>query len=106
MGGAYAVDSLRIEKGYRHWSHEMDTETSPWEARLGFTVDLNKVYIIIYTYIHGIDPLNRFKVSHYRNYKTMSYVGVMHSAKPSLIHFSYNVTSFNHVPMIIIEIQC
>ncbi|XP_064388313.1 pyruvate dehydrogenase phosphatase regulatory subunit, mitochondrial-like isoform X2 [Halichondria panicea] len=42
MGGAYAVDSLRIEKGYRHWSHEMDTETSPWEARLGFTVDLNK----------------------------------------------------------------
>ncbi len=43
MAGAYAIDSLRMEKGYRHWSHELDTETSPWEARLGFTVDLNKV---------------------------------------------------------------
>lgn len=43
MGGAYAVDSLRMEKGYRHWGHELDTETTPWEARLGFTVDMNKV---------------------------------------------------------------
>jgi len=43
MGGAYAVDSLRLEKGYRHWGHELDTETNPWEARLGFAVDMKKV---------------------------------------------------------------
>ena len=45
VGGAYAVDSLRMEKGYRHWGHELDTETTPWEARLGFAVDMNKVCI-------------------------------------------------------------
>ena len=42
-GGMYAVDSLRMEKGFRHWGHELDTHTTPWEARLGFIVDMEKV---------------------------------------------------------------
>ena len=42
-GGMYAVDSLRMEKGFRHWGHELDTHTIPWEARLGFIVDMEKV---------------------------------------------------------------
>ena len=37
------MDSLRMEKGYRHMGHELDSETSPLEARLMHTVDLNKV---------------------------------------------------------------
>ena len=41
--GMYAVDSLRIEKGYRG-GHELDTETSPWEARMGFAMDMEKVF--------------------------------------------------------------
>ena len=44
LAGAYAVDSLRLEKGYRHWGHELDTETTPLEAGLGFAVDMSKVY--------------------------------------------------------------
>ena len=44
LAGAYAVDTLRLEKGFRHWGHELDTETTPWEAGLGFAVDMNKVY--------------------------------------------------------------
>ena len=43
LAGAYAVDTLRLEKGFRHWGHELDTETSPWESGLGFAVDMNKV---------------------------------------------------------------
>ena len=43
LAGAYAVDTLRLEKGFRHWGHELDTETTPWEAGLGFAVDMNKV---------------------------------------------------------------
>ena len=43
LAGAYAVDTLRLEKGYRHWGHELDTETTPLEAGLGFAVDMNKV---------------------------------------------------------------
>jgi len=42
-GGYYAIDSLRIEKAYRHWGGELDTGTTPWEAGLGFTVDIGKV---------------------------------------------------------------
>lgn len=43
LAGSYAMDSLRLEKGYRHWSHELDSETSPLEARLMHAVDLEKV---------------------------------------------------------------
>ena len=44
--GMYAVDSLRIEKGYRHWGHELDTETTPLEARLSFAVKMDKVHLL------------------------------------------------------------
>ena len=43
LAGAYALDTLRLEKGFRHWSHELDTETTPLEAGLGFAVDMKKV---------------------------------------------------------------
>jgi len=43
-GGYYAIDSLRIEKAYRHWGGELDTATTPWEAGVGFTVDMKKVF--------------------------------------------------------------
>ena len=43
LAGAYSVDTLRLEKGYRHWGHELDTETTPLEAGLDFAVDMNKV---------------------------------------------------------------
>ena len=43
LAGAYAVDTLRLEKGFRHWGHELDTETTPLEAGLDFAVDMSKV---------------------------------------------------------------
>jgi 4-methylaminobutanoate oxidase (formaldehyde-forming) len=42
MGGYFAINSLRMEKGYRHWSHDIGEEDTPYEAGLGFAVKLDK----------------------------------------------------------------
>jgi 4-methylaminobutanoate oxidase (formaldehyde-forming) len=41
-GGYRAIDSLRLEKGYRVWGADITTEDSPFEAGLGFAVKLDK----------------------------------------------------------------
>jgi glycine cleavage system T protein len=40
--GYKAIDSLRLEKGYRYWSSEISPDYSPYEAGLGFAVKLTK----------------------------------------------------------------
>ena len=40
--GRAAFGSLRLEKGYRAWGHEMTTEHDPYEAGLGFAVRKQK----------------------------------------------------------------
>ena len=40
--GYRAIDSLRLEKGYRFWSTDVGPETTPDEAGLGFCVKLDK----------------------------------------------------------------
>lgn len=40
--GYRAVDSLRLEKGYRYWSAELTPEYTPYEAGLGWCVRLGK----------------------------------------------------------------
>lgn len=40
--GYYAIDSLRIEKGYRAWSRELTPDTNPFEAGLSFACKLNR----------------------------------------------------------------
>jgi len=40
--GYRAIESLRLEKGYRAWAGEINTETNPYEAGLGFAVALKK----------------------------------------------------------------
>ena len=41
-GGYKAIDSLRLEKGYRVWGSDITPEDSPFEAGLGFAVKLDK----------------------------------------------------------------
>jgi 4-methylaminobutanoate oxidase (formaldehyde-forming) len=41
-GGYRAIDSLRLEKGYRVWGSDLTAETNPYEAGLGFCVKLDK----------------------------------------------------------------
>ena len=40
--GYRAIDSLRLEKGYRYWSGEITPDYTPYEAGLGFAVKLDK----------------------------------------------------------------
>jgi glycine cleavage system aminomethyltransferase T len=40
--GYHAMDSLRIEKGYRSWGHDIGSEDTPLEAGLGFAVAFKK----------------------------------------------------------------
>ncbi|WP_206378112.1 FAD-dependent oxidoreductase [Sneathiella limimaris] len=40
--GYHAMDSLRLEKAYRHWGHDITDEDTPLEAGLGFTVKWDK----------------------------------------------------------------
>jgi glycine cleavage system T protein len=41
-GGYRAIDSLRLEKGYRVWSSDITPTDNPYEAGLGFAVRLQK----------------------------------------------------------------
>lgn len=40
--GYHALDSLRLEKGYRSWGHDIASQDNPLEAGLGFTVRYDK----------------------------------------------------------------
>jgi 4-methylaminobutanoate oxidase (formaldehyde-forming) len=41
-GGYKAIDSMRLEKGYRVWGSDITPEDTPYEAGLGFAVKLDK----------------------------------------------------------------
>jgi 4-methylaminobutanoate oxidase (formaldehyde-forming) len=41
-GGYRAIDSLRLEKGYRVWSTDITPDDTPFEAGIGFAVKLDK----------------------------------------------------------------
>jgi heterotetrameric sarcosine oxidase gamma subunit len=40
--GYHALNSLRMEKSYRHWGHDITDEDTPLEAGLGFAVKMDK----------------------------------------------------------------
>ncbi|WP_206516990.1 FAD-dependent oxidoreductase [Mesorhizobium sp. M1A.F.Ca.IN.022.07.1.1] len=40
--GHYALDGCRLEKGYRHWGHDIGPKDTPIEAGLGFAVSWTK----------------------------------------------------------------
>jgi len=43
--GLKALTSLRMEKGYRDYGHDMDNTDTIWEVGLGFAVDLAKPFV-------------------------------------------------------------
>jgi 4-methylaminobutanoate oxidase (formaldehyde-forming) len=52
--GYRAIDSLRLEKGYRVWGTDITPDETPYEAGLGFCVKLDKEFV-------GRDALMRAK---------------------------------------------
>ena len=43
--GLYAVEAMRLEKGYRHWKADLITEFNPYETGLNRFVDLSKDFV-------------------------------------------------------------
>jgi 4-methylaminobutanoate oxidase (formaldehyde-forming) len=43
--GHYAINSLRLEKGYRAWGAELSPDDTPLEAGLGFAIDWSKPFL-------------------------------------------------------------
>ncbi len=43
--GHYAINSLRLEKGYRAWGAELSPDDTPIEAGLEFAIDWNKPFL-------------------------------------------------------------
>jgi 4-methylaminobutanoate oxidase (formaldehyde-forming) len=56
-GGYRAIDSLRLEKGYRVWAADITPDESPFEAGLGFCVRDDKEFL-------GSDALARREPEH------------------------------------------
>ena len=52
-GGYKAIDSLRLEKGYRVWGADITPEDTPFEAGLGFAVKLDKLDFIGREHLSG-----------------------------------------------------
>jgi len=44
-GGYRAIDSMRLEKGYRAWGSDITSETDPYSSGLGFAVRTDKDYL-------------------------------------------------------------
>ena len=40
--GMFAMDTMRMEKGYLHWGHDISPEENQYEAGLGFAISYKK----------------------------------------------------------------
>lgn len=58
--GSYAVDSMRLEKGYRHWKADLVTEFSPFEANLSRFVKLDKPVFVGKAALEAASPRRAF----------------------------------------------
>jgi 4-methylaminobutanoate oxidase (formaldehyde-forming) len=58
-GGYRAIDSLRLEKGYRVWGADITPDDTPFEAGLGFAVKLDKEFLGREALEAGAEPERR-----------------------------------------------
>ena len=78
LAGFHAMNSLRLEKGYRHWGHDMTSDDNPLEAGLGFAVAMEKAGGFL-----GREALEREK----KRVLTQRLVGfVLEDPEPMLYH--------------------
>lgn len=57
--GYFALDSLRLEKGYRHLGHDIGPIDDPYSAGLGFTVSKAKLEAGGFIGAEALDPTSR-----------------------------------------------
>jgi len=82
--GMFAMNSCRLEKGFRHFGHDIAEEDTPYETGLGFAVDLEKSDFI------GRDPLSkqwtRYKAATPDRHIMISVAGLNEKEGPYLSH--------------------
>ena len=61
--GYRAIESLRLEKGYRAWAGEINSETNPYEAGLGFAVSMKKEKFIGREAVQTAESSNKRKLT-------------------------------------------
>jgi 4-methylaminobutanoate oxidase (formaldehyde-forming) len=66
--GYHAMNTLRLESGYRHWGHDITDEDTPIEAGLGFTCAYDKV-----GGFRGMDALLTQKTEPVRNKRLIQF---------------------------------
>ena len=79
--GAHAMDIMRMEKMYLHWGHDISPEENPYEAGLGFVVQLNKERDFI-----GKTALKKIKQSQLTKRMFMLTLDNSDPGKPLLLH--------------------
>ncbi|GGK53530.1 FAD-dependent oxidoreductase [Planomonospora parontospora subsp. parontospora] len=60
-GGYRAIDSMRLEKGYRVWGLDITPETTPLEAGLGFAVARDKDFLGREALLRDAGPARRLR---------------------------------------------
>jgi len=58
LAGYHALNSLRMEKAYRHWGHDIGDEDTPLEAGLQFAIAWNKPGGFV-----GLEPLSELRAA-------------------------------------------
>lgn len=66
MAGMHAMNSCRMEKGYRHWGDDIGIEDTPINAGLGFAVAWNKPVNFI-----GREALLNYKSKEQKTHRTL-----------------------------------
>jgi len=79
--GVHAMDTLRMEKGYLHWGHDISPEENQYEAGLDFTISYKKNYDFI-----GKEAL--FKIKDQKHKKKFIMLSLLNSKPgfPLLLH--------------------
>jgi len=77
LAGFYAMNSCRMEKGYRHWGDDLTDQTTPFEAGLKFCVDLDKPDFIAKSALQALPKIPQ---------KRLVNVAIVSDCAPHMIH--------------------
>jgi sarcosine dehydrogenase len=86
--GCRAIDSLRLEKGYCYWGAEVSPDYSPYDAGIGFAVNLDKGLFV------GREALVRIKQ---QGAQWTLCTFILNHDQPKLLHGGETITCGNRV---------
>jgi 4-methylaminobutanoate oxidase (formaldehyde-forming) len=79
--GMLSMDTMRMEKGYLHWGHDMSPEENQYEAGLNFTISFNKNINFV-----GKEAINKIKNEKCKKKMVMLTLKDSRPGSPLLLH--------------------